>query len=129
MVNISMKKWPKAKERRVVPRLELYLNGYVQLGERQVSCIVKNASSRGALLLLSEPIDLPKTFTLHIIEPCFKAACAQRHGAGGVVGVEFRSHRREAEQYFASPYGGKLRNRRRKAGLAVLSSKQLSPHL
>ena len=123
-----MKKWPKTQERRVVPRLEFYLDAYIQLGDRQVLCVVKNASSRGALLLLAEPINLPKTFTLHINKPCFQAVCAQRHGAGDVVGVEFRSHRREAEEHFASPYGGKARNRRRKGGLAASSGRHLSPH-
>lgn len=94
-------------------RVELSLHGYVRKGSERISCIVKNASSRGALLTFLQPTTLPECFTLYIAEPNLRVRCVTRHASEQAVGVEFSSNRQEAEQYFASPFGTTRRRRRR----------------
>jgi len=122
----AMRTLPRYTERRSVQRLELMLSGHIHTRRGgSMPCIVKNISSRGALLTFDRPTIVPAFFTLSLPDLSFEAVCEKRHATEDQVGVKFTSNKRRAEELFASPFGVSKpgicrKNRRQPAVVPVL---------
>ena len=92
-----------AADRRQDFRKKVALVGNIKLlGRARIPCRVLNISASGALLEMTDSIELPQRFRLDIDEDLFEVMCEVRHQAGRRYGVEFASNRQGALARYGS---------------------------
>lgn len=84
------------KERRRALRNRTLKSGKIIMGKRTslVDCTVRNLSPRGALLLVPNPIGIPKTFELKLDADHSRHDCRVIWQGLNRIGVEFGDQRR-----------------------------------
>jgi hypothetical protein len=60
------------------------------MGRSVIDCVVRNLSSRGALLVLPSVLGVPETFELHIKSEGSRHAARTIWKGNGKMGVEFQ---------------------------------------
>ena len=77
-------------EKRQFGRRQTFLHGWVKIpGRPSVTCVIRNMSDGGALLIFDKPECLPFGFLLDIDGKGQTFGCEVRHHYGAKVGVEF----------------------------------------
>ncbi|MEQ1650017.1 MAG: PilZ domain-containing protein [Hyphomicrobiaceae bacterium] len=90
-------------DRRIDFRTSVSLPAHIKVaGRARIPCRVLNVSASGALIEMSEDIQLPEHFRLDIDGDLFEAMCELRHSEMRRIGVEFTSNRQGA----LARYGG-----------------------
>jgi hypothetical protein len=90
-------------DRRIDFRTSVSLPGHIKvIGRARMPCRVVNISASGALIEMSEDIQLPERFRLDIDGDLFEAMCELRHSEQRRIGVEFTTNRQGA----LARYGG-----------------------